>query len=273
MVRASSWVRAAPNRRSAATRSHAAYSARSPSRSMGHLLPGNHLTPAKSPALELYVLIRRREGVARDEPDPRLFDSWPQATEPGVQPDRRDHGLVVDELLDAVQGGLAPLRVEIARLLQEKPVDVRIASVDVRASGGDEGFDPRRGVAEGSAAALDEPLELPLCPAPEKSHALDRSESHADAGRVQVVDDWLADVRDRGVAEVVAGVEAIRVAGLGQELLGLGGIVRIAGRLPVELEARGNDAPGDPRESQGIGLVHRLPVDGVVRRQAHAPIV
>jgi hypothetical protein len=77
----------------------------------------------------------------------------------------------VDELLDAVQRGLAPLRVEIARLLQEEPVDVGIASVDVGAARGDERFDSRGGVAEGAAAALDEALELRSRPALKKARA------------------------------------------------------------------------------------------------------
>ena len=61
--------------------------------------------------------------------------------------------------------------------------------------------------------------------------------------------------------------------GLGDEPLGPDGIVRVAGRLPVELEAAGNDAPGDPGISERVRLVHRLPIDGMVHGQAHPPIV
>src|SRR5207245_8966279 len=125
------------------------------------------------------------------------------------------------------------------------------AAEDVGAAGGHERFHARGGVAEGAAATLDEALELLLGPSSEERDARDGAEPHADAGRIEIVDDGLADVGDRGVAGVVAGVEPVRVAGLGQELPGLDRIVRIAGRLPVELEARGPDAPGDPGTPQG----------------------
>src|SRR5207245_9969307 len=99
---------------------------------------------------------------------------------------------------------------------------------------------------------------LPVGPAPEAGGCVDRSELHADACRVEVVDHGLAEVGDGGVAEVVSGVEAVGIPGLGDEPLGPGGIVRVAGRLPVELEAAGNDAPGDPGKSERVRLVHRL---------------
>jgi len=100
-----------------------------------------------------------------------------------------------------------------------------------------------------------------------------RGKLHPHARRVEIVHHRLADAGDRGVAEVVTGVEAVRVAGLGQELLGAGGIVRVAGRLPVELEAAGHDPEGDLRESEGVRLVDGLTVDGVIRGEAHAPVV
>src|SRR5262249_61391295 len=94
-----------------------------------------------------------------------------------------------------------------------------------------------------------------------------------DPGRVEVIDRGFADAGERGVARIFAGVEAIGVAGFGQEALSSGWIVRITGRLPVELEAARDDAPGDPGISECLGLIDRVPVDGVVRGQAHAPVV
>src|SRR5262249_37941469 len=170
-------------------------------------------------------------------------------------------------------GHLAALEIELGGLLQEEPVDVLVAAVDVRAAGSDERFDSRGGVAEGAAAALDESLELLVAPSSEEGRALDRPKLHADAGGVEIVDDRLADVRDPRIAEVVAGVEAVGIASLAQELLGLGRVVRIAGRLPVELEARGHDAPGNPGKPERVRLVHRVPVDRVIGGQANATIV
>src|SRR5207244_584059 len=77
-------------------------------------------------SLEPHVLVRRRERVAGDQPEPRLLDPRSVAAHQSDLPDGRDHRLVVDELLDLVQRGLAPLLVELGGLLAEEPVDVRI---------------------------------------------------------------------------------------------------------------------------------------------------
>src|SRR5215470_19253039 len=203
-----------------------------------------------SSAFQLHIFVWCRERVTGDEPDSRFLDARAKAAEAGVEPDRRDHRLLVDQLLESMQGRLAALGIELRRLLQEEPVDVGIASVHVGTTRGDEGLDPRRGVAEGPAATLDQTLELLLGPSLEERHPLDRPEPHADAGGVEVVDDRFADVGDRSVAEVVAGVEAVGIPSLGQQLPGFDGIVRMARRLPVELEARRDDAPGDLREAE-----------------------
>ena len=102
---------------------------------------------------------------------------------------------------------------------------------------------------------------------------------YADKAGVQIdrrdhhllVDELLEAVQDR--LTPLRCIEAVRVPGLGEQLLRPGGIVRVAGRLPVELEAARNDAPGDPGVAESVGLIDRLPVDGVVRSQAHATIV
>jgi len=65
------------------------------------------------------------------------------------------HHFVVDELLDAVAGRLAPLRVHLVRLFA-KSHRCRHSSVGVCAAPGQEGLDPGGRVAEGAAAALDE---------------------------------------------------------------------------------------------------------------------
>ena len=71
----------------------------------------------------------------------------------------------------------------------------------------------------------------------------------------------------------LAGVEAVRIAGLGQELLGLPGLIgrRLEGQ--GELEAPGDDAARQLREAERLGLVDGGPVDGVEGRPAHAQIM
>src|SRR5215470_7670109 len=53
-----------------------------------------------SSTLYLNVLVRCGERVAGDDADARLLDARADAADAGVQPDRRDHDLVVYELLD-----------------------------------------------------------------------------------------------------------------------------------------------------------------------------
>src|SRR5262249_31770124 len=99
----------------------------------------------RSLSLEPYVLVRSGERIAGDQPETRLLPSRPVAAHQAHLHDRRDHRLLVHELLDTVQRRLAPLLVELGALLAEEPVDVRVAAVHVRAAGRDEGLDPRRG--------------------------------------------------------------------------------------------------------------------------------
>src|SRR3989441_1438729 len=216
---------------------------------------------AFSPRLEPQILVRRGVGVVGDERQARLLHAWPVAIDEGELPDRRDHRLVVHELLDPLERRLAPLPVHLARLLAEEPVDVRVAAVDVGATGGDERLEAGRRVPEGPGAALDDVPELLLPVLGEERRALERPELGPDADRLQVIHDGLREVGVRNVTVVVTGIEAVRVAGVGEEPPGPGRIVRVRGRLPEEVEARGNDAVVDLREAQGLGLVDRRSVD------------
>jgi hypothetical protein len=143
---------------------------------------------------------------------------------------------------------LAPRRVEFRRLLPEESIDVGVASVDVSAARGDEGLEPRGRVAEGSGGALDEAPVLLLRISLEERRPFEGGELHPDAGGGEVVGRGLADAGERGVAEVIARVEAVRVTGFGEQLFGLCRIVRVGGRLPVELKDSREDAPRDSGE-------------------------
>src|SRR5262245_47885803 len=52
----------------------------------------------RSLALQLQFLVRRREGPAGDEPEPRLRHARPLCVDEAELPDRRVHRLVVNEL-------------------------------------------------------------------------------------------------------------------------------------------------------------------------------
>src|SRR6266581_2841797 len=91
--------------------------------------------------LELQVLVRRRPRIVRDEAEPRLLHTWADPLQKGELPDRKDHGLFVDQLLDAMEERLPLFRIELARLLLEEPVDVGISPVGVGAARDDERLD------------------------------------------------------------------------------------------------------------------------------------
>src|SRR2546430_2331494 len=170
-------------------------------------------------SLEPHVLVRGGERVAGDQTETRLFHSRPVAAHQAELKDGRDHRLLVDELLDAVQRRLAPLLVELGALLAEEAIDVRVAAVYVRAARRDEGFDPRRGVAEGGASAVHEVSVLLVAIALLECGALERPELHANARGLERVGDRFADGHGRGIDGVVTGVQSVRISGLGEELL------------------------------------------------------
>src|SRR5438046_4220487 len=68
---------------------------------------------AFSPRLEPQVLVRRGVGVVGDERQARLLHAWPVAIDKGELPDRRDHRLLVHELLDPLERRLALLPVHL----------------------------------------------------------------------------------------------------------------------------------------------------------------
>src|SRR2546428_49590 len=82
----------------------------------------------------------------------RLRPPGADADQPGLLDARREHRALVHQLLDLVQQRLAALAVDLAGLIAEERVDVRIATVRANPAGDHEGLDPRRGVAGRTAA-------------------------------------------------------------------------------------------------------------------------
>ena len=62
-------------------------------------------------------------------PRPGLVNAPADPVDEGELVDRRDHRLLVDELLDTLEHRLALGAVELVRLLAKEPVYVRIAAV------------------------------------------------------------------------------------------------------------------------------------------------
>src|SRR5687767_6558540 len=98
-------------RRSTALRRWPWWTARSLSSSALTTTPGPRPASRGSLPLQLQILVRRAEGVAGNETDAGFFHARAHAIEPRVQPDRSDHRLLVNQLLDPVQRRFAALRI------------------------------------------------------------------------------------------------------------------------------------------------------------------
>src|SRR3989441_6211327 len=148
---------------------------------------------ARSLPLELHVLVRRRPRIVGDEAEPRFRDARTHSLQEGQLPDRKDHGLVVDQLLDAMEKRLSLLRVELTRLLLEEPVDVGVPPVGVGAARDHERLQPGGRVAEDAAQPVDDVLELLLLIRLEEPCPLERAEPRLDADGLKIVEDRLRD--------------------------------------------------------------------------------
>src|SRR5688572_27957210 len=122
--------------------------------------------------LQLHVFVGTRE--------PRLLHARPHAAHGGELPARREHHLVLSELLDLLEHRLAPLAVHLDRLVAKEPGDVGIAAVGVGAAAADEGVDARLHDAERAAAALDDAPQLLLAVALEERRPLERADPRPD---------------------------------------------------------------------------------------------
>src|SRR5580765_8651266 len=179
-----------------------------------------------SALLQPHVFERRRPGIGVDQHERRILDARPDAAGPDVLEDRRDARALVHDLLDLVQERLALLTVGLARLLLVERVGVGIAAVGVGALAGIDLGHPRGGVAVERARADAESLGLLGLYRREVRGAFHRPHLQLDAHRLKVADDRLPEREVRRKLVELAGVEAVGVAGFGQELLGPRGIVR-----------------------------------------------
>src|SRR6516165_3430673 len=105
-------------------------------------------TPMLLLTRQRHILVRRRVDMARNQTESGFPHPGADAIDGGLLPKRREDRALVDELLDPVQRRFAPRAIELARLLLEQRVDVRIVAVDIGAALHNEGFKPRGSVAE-----------------------------------------------------------------------------------------------------------------------------
>src|SRR5262245_52738936 len=95
---------------------------------------------------EFEILVRGGEREIGDQAQTRLGDARSVRTDRRKLPDRGEHGLVVDEPLDALEERATGLRVGGGRHFAPEIFDLGIASVDVRAPRGHPGLQSCRGV-------------------------------------------------------------------------------------------------------------------------------
>src|SRR5262245_59521930 len=218
-------------------------------------IPGKFIDSSNGTGENLFlheadVLVGAGIGMAWDQSEPRLLDPRSVAVDEGELPKMREDRAIVHHLLHLVQDRLTLAPVELDSLLRVQLVDVRIAAIDIGAALDDKGLEACGRVAEGAAATLNYVLVSLLRVTLDKGCPLDRPELGADPHGLQVVERGLGEVRIRRIAEVLPGVETVRMAGLGEQFSRLFRIVRRLRRLPVELEGVRNDAAGDPRMAE-----------------------
>src|SRR5215471_19967276 len=106
---------------------------------------------------ELQVLVRRGVRMIRDESEAGLFNARTNRVQEAELPERREHDALVGETLDLVEQHLATLGIQLARLLHEEVVHVRIATPGVETLLDVVVLDARRRVAHPAGAGLQEP--------------------------------------------------------------------------------------------------------------------
>src|SRR5262249_62131988 len=82
----------------------------------------------------------------------------------------------------------------------------------------------------------------PPPPLLEKRRSLDQAQFRTDADYAEIVHHGLAETGGGRFAVEVAGIESVGIAGLGEELACLCGLVSVCRRRPCELESGRDDA-------------------------------
>src|SRR5262249_36849907 len=130
----------------------------------------------------------------------------------------------------------------------------------------------RGSVTKRATPDLDDVLEALLSIRLDEGGPLERPEFAADAHLLEVVEHGFGEAGIRAVAVIFAGVEALRVARLDQQSLGLDRIVGRSWQLPVVFENVRNDAASKLGLAERQSLIDGVAVDSDIRGAPH-PLV
>src|SRR3989442_4913045 len=228
--------------------------------------------PRTSWSLEPQVFVRRGVREGGDQVQSRLLHPWSHAANERVLPDRSEHHAVVEDPRDLMERLLALPAVRLPSLTLEEIIHLREDAYRIEAASGGEALDPRGGIAGRPQAAEDQALELLVAPRREEGGPLHRADLRPDPDRRQVAADRLAHGVVGRVDREVAGVESARIAGLGQELTGPPGVVRVGFDRQRELHVLGDHVAGQYREVEELSLGEGPLIDGQARGQPHATV-
>ena len=165
------------------------------------------------------------------------------------------------------------LPVELAGLPLEEVFHLGQHAVRVHPAPRRHPFDPRRRVAPGALGAEDDAPQLLLAPGREEGRALHRPDPGPDPDGAQIGGHRFRHREVGRVRREVTAVEAVRIAGLGEQLLGPLRVVGVRVDGQGELHVPGHDVAGQARGAEGFGLVDRLAVDGEAGGKPQAPVV
>ena len=171
-----------------------------------------------------------------------------------------------------MQERLALLAVQLPRLLLVERVHVGEAAVGEAAVARDDFRHPRGGVAVERARADTHALELLGLERREIGGALHRPHLRPDADGAEIPDDRLAQAEVRGQLVKLAGVEAVGVARLGEQLLRARRVVRVRLERQRELEGARHEVAGGLGGAERLRLAQRAAVEGEAGGQADAMI-
>ena len=128
-------------------------------------------------ALDRDVFVRPGVGEILDQIEPGHADPGSDAVDESQLPDRRERPTCRAPAAAFSEDRSPSLMVEFRGLLRTQRVDVGIAAIDVGPAFDDEGVEAGGGIAERTAAALDEVLVRPCRPNPSETRR-----ARSDAG-------------------------------------------------------------------------------------------
>src|SRR5215472_19008033 len=141
---------------------------------------------APSSALQRQVFVRRRIGEPGNPIKIGLADPRSDAIDERQLPEMRADDALIEDLLHPGQDLRTLAVVQLDRLLLEHRIEIGVIAIGVGATLHDEGLEPRRCVAERSAARLYDVLQFPIGKLLVERDALKRSQLRPYADRAKI---------------------------------------------------------------------------------------